>query len=263
MNDSFELDEFLTASNPIDEADLADVGDSLFARQLFERVTGTAYQAGRPIWTRRRWQASVALAAAILSTGAGVAYALVSSPPSNHLTVACYREARIDASAAVVIGSARDPIAACRVATRQEGGGGTLLPAGRLSACVLPSGVVGVFPSPDPGTDTCRQLNLTHAAPAGRTSATKAAPGAGAPNLRPVAGTAVTGLIESISHALTPGCIDAGQARVLIDQALKQLGLGSWTITVRGSFSPDRPCASPGLDEANHEVFLIPIPRPG
>jgi hypothetical protein len=264
MNDSFELDDLLTGVNPIDETELADPSDSLFARRLFKRVTGSAYQSRRrPVRVRRRWQLSAALALAAVSTGAGVAYALVGNQPTKRLTVLCYREDRIDANAVVVIGSSPDPIAACRAGGLQGGTSGTLPPADRFSACVLPSGVVGVFPSPDPDVDTCRQLNLARAAPTrSRTAATRPTPGLTSTTLLPT-GDAMATLIDTIAHGLSPGCVDGGQARVLVEHALKQVGFDSWTVTVRGTFSAARPCASPGFDEPNHEVFLIPIPATG
>jgi hypothetical protein len=125
--------------------------------QISGASTATALR--RP---RRLLVAAVAIAVAgILSAGAYAGYALT-RPVTPVVTIGCYETDSLDANTAVLAHGTDSPVAAC---SREYASAfpGSQQPA-HFTACVLPSGSIGVFPSMS--GDTCKGLGLA-TAPAG------------------------------------------------------------------------------------------------
>ena len=115
----------------------------------------------RPSLRRRRRVPRVAVLAGVVSVSVAVAaYALVTRPSSKPQNVACFAAADLTAKTAVVGVDARGPVAACAGLWARGFLGATPPPS--LQACLLESGVVGVFPEAA-GRDVCVDLGLAAA----------------------------------------------------------------------------------------------------
>lgn len=190
-----------------------------------------------------------------LATGAGVSYALVSHRATRQSVVSCYAEARLDAGAVEVTGSGADPVAACRgVWAAGHIPGRPAVTDQTLTACVLPSGLAGVFP--DAAGGACGRLHLT---PIDVPLRPTGDPGTG--TTATPSQTPVTGMMTEVAARLAGTCLTADQAKQMVRSILDRTGLAAWKVTQPALFTADRPCASPGFDEINHQVFIIPIPR--
>ena len=97
--------------------------------------------------------------AGILAAAAYAGYALT-RPVTPVVTIGCYETDSLDANTAVLASGTRSPVAAC--ARKFASAFPDARPPASFTACVLPSGSVGVFPS-DAGNDTCKKLGLSHA----------------------------------------------------------------------------------------------------
>lgn len=248
-------DELLRAANPVDERDLIDAPDSRIAQALFRNITGIPYHPVQKAVRRRRLNIYALSLVGVLAAGAGVSYAVATHRATRQSVVSCYAEPRLDAHAVEMTGSAADPVAACRGAWAAGHVPGQPAVAGQaLTACVLPSGLAGVFPDAD-GT-VCRRLMLTPIdtplPPA--TTTTGAAGGTDSQ-------TPVTGMISAVAGRLAGGCLTADQAELAVRGILDQAGLTTWKVTLATAFTPERPCASPGFDELDRRVLIIPRSR--
>jgi hypothetical protein len=103
--------------------------------------------------------AALALAG-VLAAAAYAGYALTRSA-TPVATIGCYETDSLDANTAVLASGTDSPVAAC-AATYASAFPHTLRPAS-FTACVLPSGSVGVFPSDAANGDTCKSLGLSAA----------------------------------------------------------------------------------------------------
>ena len=150
----------------------------------------------------------------------------------------------------------RGPVAAC-AELWQRGVFGPV-PVPPLVACVLPSGVAGVFPAA-PGQDVCAVLSVPPVAPAPTVSSTVPGP---TPTQSP---GDVNVRILAFRDAVAPqfidtGCVDPQAATTTVRRELERAGLGEWTVRADG-FSPERPCATLSLRPEAREVVLVPFPR--
>ena len=108
---------------------------------------------------RRILVVAVAVAVAgMLTAGAYAGYKLT-RPVVPVATIGCYETDSLDANTAVLASGTDSPVAAC-ARTYSSAFPGSAQPA-HFTACVLPSGSVGVFPSNS--SDTCKGLGLTAA----------------------------------------------------------------------------------------------------
>jgi len=241
--------EILRGLNPVDPADVRGAASSRSAADALEEIV-----AGRRLgdargrrrihvgWPRRRRVYVLAiLPLAILLTAA--AWALTRGS-STQLTVGCYASADLHARTVIVPAGDRSPIKSCRVVW-ERGDFGTWIEVPGLQACVLPSGVVGVFPSPTGGT--CRALRLKPVAP-------EVSVGTGANSVVRVKNALVR-------QFLSTRCLDEIEATATIRAELRKVGIDGWSIKVEGAFGASRPCASLAFDEAQRVILVVPIPR--
>jgi hypothetical protein len=206
---------------------------SLRGQALFER---SLTPPPRRFWTRKR------VAAVVVATAVAAAAAFAwthRKHPTRVQSIACYQTASLKSSLYVVTPDP-DPIASCRDLWVN----GPIARTGRpppLVACIIPTGVLGVFPG---GPSTCARLHLSTAA-----------------SLVP-ADRKVAALRDRLVAAFgTSGCLAPDEGRAVAAQALSELRFRGWRIAASGPFGADRPCVSYSLDEVNKTVFLVPYPR--
>ena len=124
--------------------------------ELVSQISGTPTMIA-PSRPRRVLVAAAVVAVAGILTAAS--YALTRSAPVV-ATIGCYETDSLEANTAVIASGTRSPVAAC-AGTYASAFPGSQKPS-HFSACVLPSGSVGVFPGTS--ADTCKSLGLTAAA---------------------------------------------------------------------------------------------------
>ena len=242
----------LRAANPVpDEAVLAAVVADVDA------VLATV--AAGPGQTRpreRRVAAVIGLSAVAVGglVGAGV---VLTRPSTKPVSVACYSDASLQARSVVDTGRQGDPVERCRQMWRDGAFGD--VPAPPLVDCVLPSGVVAVFPGP--GQATCDVLGLArHQWGDERTGDDGGGDGDGL-------GTAAdaTALHAALTGAVTSTrCLGRDEARHIVQAELARLGLDGWRIEQAADQAGDDPlrrCASVTVDAERHAVRLIPVPQ--
>lgn len=160
MIDTNDPLERLRAANPVPLAEVALLPPDPV---LFDRITSAlpGPVADRPRRRRARRLVPVLLVTSLL--GGAVAYGLLRGDVASPETVACFERGDLTASVEVPSVGAAGPVEACASLWRRGAlGGGTEVPP--LVACVLPTGVAGVFPV-TPGTDVCTALNLVPITP--------------------------------------------------------------------------------------------------
>jgi hypothetical protein len=244
--DPFELLRELNPVTPEDVTDAASSGEA--ARALEEILAGTrgAPRRWRPRGARiprlRRRTYLLALVP-LLGAATAAAWALTQGA-TKQLTIGCYASANLQAHTVVVpAGSGRTAVDTCRGVWRRGDFGPRPTPT--LQACVLPSGAIGVFPSP---TQTaCTQLHLT--------------PLASTAPPQPTAASALT-LKKALVHAfITHRCMDKQHAVAVVEAEIRTLGLAGWHVQINGTFTSGRPCASLAFDEQTQHVLLVPLPK--
>jgi hypothetical protein len=249
MNEPLDPFEILRALNPVDPADLRGERSSTRACEAREQiVNGMRPSRGqtRLRWRlpRLRWRRSYVLAlvplAAVVAAGA---WALTHGA-TKQLTIGCYASAALQARTIVVAATAASPTEACGRVWQRGDFGSSGSP--RLQACVLPSGGVGVFPSP--GGRACEQLKLAPVA-------------VGASSISPQSGSAATLKRALVEEFLSKPCMRRGQAISTVRRELRTQHLNDWTVRATGAFVSARPCASLGFDEEQHLVLLVPMPK--
>jgi len=225
---------------------------------LLHRIT-TGAVGLRPHPPRRRRGRLVPALAATSLLGGAAAYALLRGEVTQPQNVACYESADLRADTAVVSVYEEGAVAACAELWRRGviGAGREVPP---LVACVLGSGVAGVFPT-TPGQDVCSGLDLPPVAPT--TVPPPIGPGATSsdPNAR------VLAFRDAVSAQFVDSpCMDPADGNAIVRRELDRAGLTDWTIRVgRGvsgeGFSAQRPCASLLLLAEDKEVVLVASPR--
>jgi hypothetical protein len=163
---------------------------------------------------------------------------------TKQLTVGCYASANLGGRTLIVGATGGSPIAACKALWRKGDFGSSGSP--RLQACVLPSGAVGVFPSPN--DRACERLKLTPVT-------------TGAPPVPRRRGSVVALKDVLTKRFLASPCIDKEKAISTIRAEIRKQRLDDWGVTVTTRFSAERPCASLGFDEEQRVVRIVPVPR--
>jgi hypothetical protein len=202
---------------------------------------------------RRRRLALVlvpAVVAVLVATGF-TTYALVREP--THLeSIGCYERASLDANVAVVSSDERDPTDVCGEVWR-TGGFGEEGKIPQLTACVLDTGAVGVFPGSP--AKTCSELGLAEL-PRDYTAAAQ-----GFIGLRDAI-VSKLGEPPSGSSVGGPECVGEDAARLIVRRELEIRGFDDWKIAVGGGeFSAARPCADVSFDTGGKTVILVPGSR--
>jgi hypothetical protein len=257
----------LRAANPVPPATFDDVVWTASAQALFERIVADESVPARraPVPGPRRGP-RVAVVAGLVGASVAVAgYALVGRPSSKPETVACFATPDLAALTAVVGVDAKGPVAACS-AVWAGGFFGTTVPT--LRACLLESGVVGVFPEAE-GRDVCLDLGLVAAskpvplpAPGG---GTRPAPRPDVPLLDTDRFLVFREVV--VARLVDAGCVAAEPAEAIVREELARAGLEGWSVRAGvGSdgvgFSAERPCASLGFEPETLTVVLVPVPPP-
>jgi len=147
----------------------------------------------------------------------------------------CYSSASMTSSRVVAIGD--DPRAACvGLWTHGRFGSGA---APNFDVCVLPSGVLAVFPG-EAGS-VCPRLDLPESSGDDR----------------------VARFSDDISREVQGTCVGFDPAARIIKRAMHRLGVSGWTVT-RGAraFDAIHPCASVAVDAAARKVIVVAYPDP-
>lgn len=257
MIDTTDPLERLRAVNPVPPAAVALLRPD---PALFDRITSAPLPVVGPHRRRRRRRRVVPALLATSLLGGAVAYGVLRGGVSHPETAACFERADLSAATAVRTVEAAGPIEACAAVWRRGiFGDGTDVPP--LVACVLPSGVAGVFPA-TAGADVCTALNLVPITPApppspaptlGRPPATAAPPAADL-NTR-----ILTFRDAVLAEFVDAPCMAPATGADIVRRELDRAGLGDWTV-VNGAFSADRPCATLSLHAEERQVLLVPAP---
>ncbi len=253
MIDTNDPLERLRAANPVPPAEVALLGPDPV---LFDRITSAP---PFPIADRpRRRRARRLVPAFVVTTllGGAVAYGLLRGEVSSPESVACFEAADQASATEVAAVESGGPIDVCADLWRRGVlGAGTEVPP--LVACVLPTGVAGVFPV-TPGTDVCTALNLVPITPPPPLPATTT-PG---PEPAPPPAGDLNAQILNFRDAVLGQFIDAecmapATGEDLVRRELDRAGLGDWTIVSTG-YTAERPCATLSLRPDQRQVVLVP-----
>ena len=238
----------LRAANPIPPATVTEFrADPALFRAI---TTGTLGQGGAQTRRRaRRRRARIAVPALAVAglLGGAVAYGVLGDGAPKPHTVACYERADLEAHAAVVGVGREGPVAAC-AALWERGAFGSDREVPALAECLLPIGVVAVFPA-TPGHDVCRAVAGSQA-PAAATTAPS-------PTLADVNDRFLAFREAVRPQFLDVPCVDPKDAAAIVRRELDRAGLSAWTVR-SGPFSPERPCATLSFRPEQAEVVLVP-----
>ena len=246
MKDGSDPFETLRRINPVDSSTLPDPGRSQEALDVMERIMRgdiappAARRFGRTrslLRTRRGRVYLIPIVAAAALAAAALAWALTRGP-TQHLDIGCYATINLQGRAAVVPATEEPPIETCKKFWLTGAFG---KPPAPLEACVLPSGAVGVFPSPE--GNSCERLSLTPV------------PADSEPPSSSVE------LQDTLVDRFLDRCLTEPTARRIIKKELTRLSLPDWRVATSGRFTHTRPCASLAFDEKQRQVILVPIPR--
>lgn len=210
-------------------------------RALFERIVETPLTEERKRRRRRRAALVLIPAAIAAAVAAGYEWYRHASKP---LTVVCYQDVSLRSASFVVSAGEGDGSTACRHLWTDEGpfaeaGGGSAPP---LAACVLETGVIGVFPA-RAGQDPCSTLGLARLATWGASDER----------------VAITRVQEALVAEFLDRCVGEAEAVELAFAALERNGLSSWDV-VPSPFTRARPCASLAGDVSQQRLRIVPIP---
>jgi hypothetical protein len=257
INTSDPLDR-LRAVNPVPPGEVALLYPDPV---LYDRiVSAPPAPISDPLRRRRRGRRLVPALVVSGLLGGAVAYGVLRGGVSDPETVACFQRAELEATTAVVSVGAAGPIEACAGVWRGGAfGGGAEVPP--LVACVLPTGVAGVFPALA-GADVCTSLNLvpiTPTSPPPPPTTTAPGPGPG-PAPQPAAdlNTRILNFRDAVlGQFLDSPCMAPATGAEIVRRELDRAGLNDWTV-VSGAFSADRPCATLSLRPEERQVLLVP-----
>lgn len=260
MIDTSDPLERLRAANPVPHAAVVLLRPD---PALFDRITtAPPSSVPDPVRGRRRRRRLVPALVATSLLGGAVAYGLLRGEVSNPETVACFEAPDLAAATEVVTVEAAGPVDACAGLWRR----GVFEPSTGvppLVACVLPEGVVGVFPATGAG-DPCTALNLAPLSPTPtRSTTTTTLPGAAPapPPVSPPAADPNTRILNFrdavLGQFLDSPCMAPAAGAEIVRRELDRAGLSDWTIT-SGGYTSERPCASLSFRSEERQVVLVP-----
>lgn len=259
MIDTSDPLERLRAANPVPPAEVARFRPD---PALFGRITA-AGPVPKPHRPRRRARRLVPALLVTSLVGGAAAYGWLRGDVSKPETVACF-EAADPVSATEVAGvEAAGPIEACAALWRRGAfSAGTEVPP--LVACVLPTGVAGVFPATAAGADVCTALNLVPITPTQPPSPTTTRPGPAPAAPAPAAelNTRILGFRDAVlGQFIDAGCMPPATGEDIVRRELDRAGLEDWTVLSTG-YTAERPCATLSLHPDQRQVVLVPgMPR--
>ncbi len=233
--------EWLRSRNPVsDPSALPEPQADPTALGVLRRIR-TSETGGRGRRHRRlgrRLLIPVAVGAALATTAA--AAWVLNRPPDDPTQVACFREVDLSSSDIIALTAGSDPIAQCgQVWDEGEFAGSGSSP--ELAPCVLPSGIVGVFPAVK--GDPCVRLGLDAA---DLTVTLESA--------------ALLALQKSLVERFARECVPIDGAAEIVESEIDRAGLHGWAVTPPDARPPARPCASVSIDAPTRTVTLVPIP---
>jgi hypothetical protein len=222
--------DWLRAANPVPPGGEDDEHAAQILRSVLDgRTPPTALR--RP----RRRRVVLAAAAAVAVTAAAAATWVATRSTSDPGQVACFAADSLDADRAIVDRST-DPVGACREVWPQLAPGSEVPP---LQTCVLPSGVLGLFPGDDPSV--CDQLGLARGDP--RLGADE---------------RAQVEVEEELRQAFGERCVPLDDGVALARGALARAGLDGWRVEQR--LDRDDPCSSLAVDRDRRTITVVPVP---
>lgn len=212
-------------------------------RALFQRIIGSPV---RPDRSQRRRRYALVLVPVALAAGLAAGYAWFREAPKP-LLVVCFDRVSLQAGQAAVPATPGDPTSSCVPLWRQGGqfAGSSQGFVPPLTACVLPTGAVGIFPASG-GQDPCSMLGLAHV---------------------DVGGSGESASIVRVQDALVAAflarCVGESEAADLARQEMDRNGLSSWRVVVQPGFNPATPCASLAVEEPDRTVLIVPVRNSG
>ena len=232
--DPFEL---LRDANPVDEASIPATVDHQPAQRTLATIRDRQPARSRP---RRLVWAIAAILIALLLTAAAI---VISRNASDTVGIACFAQPSRDGALAAVSPSAPSAIEICEQAWRDGRIGRPPQEPPALVGCVLETGIVGVFPSDDPGL--CDRLGLARHDPRQRFDTDPA----------------VILARRLVDHYRAVGCPDAATTEAFIRQQLADLSLSNWKVRPLTS-PPPRPglCITGVVDAKARTVHLSYLP---
>ena len=255
MIDTNDPLERLRAVNPMPAAEVALLRPDPL---LFDRITSALPGPVADGPRRRRGRRLVPALVVTSLLGGAVAYGVLRGDISRPETVACFERAELTASVEVPGAGTAGPIEACADLWRRGVfGAGTEVPP--LAACVLPSGVAGVFPA-TAGADVCTALNLvpiTPAPPPPPPTTTTPGPAPAPPPAADV-NTRILNFRDAVlGQFIDAACMAPAAGEELVRRELDRAGLRDWTIVSTG-YTAERPCATLSLRPDQRQVVLVP-----
>ena len=222
--------EALRRANPVPDERTAGRRSQPSAHALFAGVV-----AQRPRRVRRRPLVLLIAIVVLVLLLAGFV-AVRRTHASLPLGTSCYTKADLGAPK-VIVGSGASPAAACAQLWRTGQLGTGSVPS--FDTCVLPSGVIAVFPG-ESGS-VCARLGLPEQS----------------------GNNDVAAFADQVNRQVSGACIGADAAEKIINRALAAHGFHGWTVK-RGAapFDDAEPCASLAFDVARRTITLIAIPSP-
>ncbi len=203
---------------------------------LQERERRTQPRQGRRSQPSRR---PLIVVAAVVAAGLAVGMVYLTRDVSEQTGIGCYAAADLQADTAVVGAAGGPPEAACaELWARGEFGSGGVPD---LSACVLASGAVGVFPGAD---GTCGELGLAEIPEDYQSDVSAVVP------LRDAL----------VDRFLDAECLSLDEATAIVNQELVDQGLVDWKVEAAAPFTSARPCAGLAFETENKVVSLVPGP---
>ena len=187
---------------------------------------------------RRPHRALVAVAAAIIVTGAAAGAVVLWPDEPEFVAVSCYAEA--DLTSARADGDLNLGLGPEACAPIWQSGAFGAGPPPPLVACLIDD-IVGVFPGPE---GTCGELGLPRSAGGETALATMAE------------------LDAALRDAINQSCVPPEEAVTVAARIADDLGLSEagWTVSQTAATTTDRPCASYSVDQERKLIAIVPIP---
>jgi hypothetical protein len=240
----------LRTVNPVPAAEVALLEPD---RVVFRRIIADRPVAPVPQGPRRRRARRLVPALVVASLlGGAVAYAVLRGEVTKPANAACYERADLTAHSDVAAVGDEGPVAACAELWRRGVFGDVPVPP--LTQCTLPSGVVAVFPA-TPGFDVCAGLGL----PPVPSSTSPPAPAPDPPAPADVASRILAFRDATVPQFQDAACVSPQEATDIVRRELQRAGLTGWTVVAEG-YTPERPCATLGIQAEARRVILVPGP---
>jgi hypothetical protein len=228
----------LRAANPV-SLDDAPSPDSPQGKATFQRIVRSPLV--EPKRSRRRRFALVLVPVAF-AAGIAARYEWFQDA-AQPLVVVCYGSPSLNGHRIVVPASERGNVDACSSAWRR---GGFFNPTGQvkapsLTACVLKTGAVGVFPGA--ADDPCAVLDLPHVRPPTGSNET----------------ADITRVEDHVVGEFLDQCTGRLQAVAAVRRELDRYGLTTWKVVVLQQFTAAEPCAGLAGDTTGRTVRIVPV----